>query len=105
MTTSNNNSKRFYSGSINSINDFDDYLRAKGYIPFVLSEIPEDGYYAEIRRGSSNVKDFTQVGLLAATCRPISKLDLHPSSRDFAEKYEWVRIGYADCNNKNILNA
>lgn len=90
---------KFYSSSITSLQDFEDYLNAKGYSPRNLAEIPNDGYYAEVLTVSQNVKDFTQINLKLAHHNSGQVSPLAPSM------HSWVRLSFKDCTNKAIINS
>lgn len=92
---------------INSFIDFQDYLSRKGYTVFAACEIPNDGFYAEVRKGQAQVKDFTNIGLKGAFLGEPSKnnLDFDSGAVLFPEKYEWVRLSFKDCNNPEIINS
>lgn len=79
---------RFYSSSISSLQDFKDYVKAKGYEAKAF-DILSDGYYAYFIKGECNAikKDFTQINSITPCY------------------YEWARLSFADCTNKDILNA
>lgn len=89
----------FYSGQINNLEDFEDYCRVKGVQPFHLAET-NDGYYAEIKKGTANLKDFTQIGL--PTCGDLDRLK---TAELFPERFEWVKLSFKDSSNSSILNA
>ena len=85
--------------AITNLEAFEAYCRAKGVIPFALAEIPNDGFYAEVRKGTANGKDFTQIGLKTANAVDLTG---QPYKIDNT-RFEWVRLGFADCNNQLIL--
>ena len=82
---------RFYSASINSFQDFEDYLNAKHYDAYLLAEVPGEGYYAMVRKESVWAKDFTAINLSFICTMP----DTHMT----------VFLSFADRANKSIINS
>lgn len=85
--------------NIKSINDFADYVESKGYTGYTFVEMPKDGFYAELKKGTAQLKDFTQIGLQHPSTT------IHGYSVKQPSAFEWVRLGFADCNNETILKS
>lgn len=82
----------FISASINSLQDFQDYLKAVN-VPFSFAIAGKHGYYAKVNWGDAPKKNFTQIGLGCAEGIVVGR------------GYELVRLSYSDASNKAIINS
>ncbi len=85
---------------INDLMEFEAYCTGKGYKVRAAAQIPEDGYYAELKFGEAKTEDFTQINLESTvwykridpeTCNP--------------PKTVWARLSFKDCSNQEILKS
>lgn len=90
---------KFKSSSIQSLQDFEDYLKVKGYKPKSLAERPDDGYYALLDWRLVKGGDFTQIMLRKAHWNSGALSPLAPTND------AWVRLSFKDCTNPLIINS